>query len=660
MGWGDVRISTRAKALDPRARRRLALLCLLLAVCAWSRPASATAELFPAPESLRPAVAFWKRVYLEVTTDAGLIHDSRELGVVYEPLRFESTNRRRREKESEARKREWRDLLRRLASGKAPTEERERHAAQALEAALGHPPTARDYTQASRRIRFQLGQRDKFRAGLVRAGAYEAVMREVLREEGVPERLIALPHVESSFNLSAYSKYGAAGAWQFMRSTGRRFLTINYAVDERLDPLVSTRAAAQLLRKNYESLESWPLALTAYNHGRAGMARAARRLGTRDIDQIIEKYRSRSFGFASRNFYVQFLAASEILQSYESYFGPLVRDEPAVIDELALPFYLEVADLAELGVAPEVVKHFNPSLRPPVFRGMKRIPRGFRLRLPAGTVGDDPEAWLAKLPEKQRHAAQTRSRYYRVRTGDTLGKIARRNSTSVSALVAQNQLRNRHRIRKGQVIEIPDPVQSHRKSAPKTLVRTAQAAPARDAKPVVKPRATTSAALRSEGPSVEILGPWPALDPISTNAHWHRLHGSSTTVGPLETLGHFADWLGIATQRLRKLNRLSAERPLRLGQQLTLDFSRIPQDVFRHRRLEYHKGIEEDFFESFAITGTIEHRLQRGDSLWELSYETYSVPIWLLQRYNPDTDVSQLIPGEKLSVPVITRVGQPS
>ena len=118
-----------------------------------------------------------------------------------------------------------------------------------------------------------------------------------------------MPHVESSFDPYAYSKVGAAGLWQFMRSTGRRFLRIDAAVDERLDPYRATEAAAQLLSYNYRLLGSWPLAITAYNHGAEGMRRAREQLGTDDIVRIVRDYHSPTFGFASRNFYVSFLAA---------------------------------------------------------------------------------------------------------------------------------------------------------------------------------------------------------------------------------------------------------------------------------------------------------------------------------------------------------------
>ena len=101
-----------------------------------------------------------------------------------------------------------------------------------------------------------------------------------------------MPLVESSFNVRARSRYGAVGLWQFMRSTGRRYLRIGRGIDERMDPLESTRAAARLLKENYEHFGNWPLAITAYNHGRRGILRAVREVGSRDLSEIIQRYES--------------------------------------------------------------------------------------------------------------------------------------------------------------------------------------------------------------------------------------------------------------------------------------------------------------------------------------------------------------------------------
>ena len=199
----------------------------------------------------------------------------------------------------------------------------------------------------------------------------------------MPRELASLPHVESSFNTYAYSKVGAAGMWQFMRSTGRRFLRIDAVVDERLDPYRASEAAARFLEQNYIVLGSWPLALTAYNHGPGGMRRAQEQLGTSDITTIVRKYNSRSFGFASRNFYVAFLAALEIDSSPEKFFGPIRRTARDNSRVLTMPNYVPASRVvAALDLDRDELKRLNPSLLPSVWRGSRHIPRGFDLRVP--------------------------------------------------------------------------------------------------------------------------------------------------------------------------------------------------------------------------------------------------------------------------------------
>ena len=133
--------------------------------------------------------------------------------------------------------------------------------------------------EAAEWVRFQLGQADRFREGLERSGRWESHIARTFAELGLPPELAALPHVESSFTPTAYSKVGASGLWQFMRSTGRLYMRVDDTVDERLDPFRSTEAAAQLLANNYRALGTWPLAITAYNHGTAGMRRARDTMG---------------------------------------------------------------------------------------------------------------------------------------------------------------------------------------------------------------------------------------------------------------------------------------------------------------------------------------------------------------------------------------------
>ena len=150
---------------------------------------------------------------------------------------------------------------------------------------------------------------------------------------------------ESSFRNDARSFRGAVGMWQFMPSTGRLYMRVTRVLDERRDPLDATRAAARLLQDNYRELGTWPLAVTAYNHGRAGMRRAVRRLGTRDIVTIIRRYRGRTFKFASKNFYAEFLAAVHIMRDLERHLPHLRFDQLVRHEEISLTKRVAVSSL---------------------------------------------------------------------------------------------------------------------------------------------------------------------------------------------------------------------------------------------------------------------------------------------------------------------------
>ena len=127
-----------------------------------------------------------------------------------------------------------------------------------------------------------------------------------------------MPHVESSFDVTAFSKAGAAGIWQFTRATGKKFLTVNKFLDERRDPIRASEAAAKLIKSNYERLGDWPMAVTAYNHGIAGVLRAKKEMGT--YEAVFENYSGRLFEFASRNFYSEFLAARHVAKNSRTVF----------------------------------------------------------------------------------------------------------------------------------------------------------------------------------------------------------------------------------------------------------------------------------------------------------------------------------------------------
>ena len=407
-----------------KTRHRAAALALLLTTFICGTPARADApNPFVYPAQLEPDVRFWIRVYTEVTTDQGLLHDDWYLGLVYEVLRFDPADSpRQREHIVEQAKARYAQLLRRFAAG--DTAGLSAHETRILHE-FGDKATPAQYREAIDRIRFQLGQADRFHEGLNRAQAYEASISRVLADRGVPAEIGALPHVESSFNPAAYSRVGAAGLWQFMPGTARRYMRVDSIVDQRLDPYSATEAAANLMLYNYRLLGSWPLAVTAYNHGPGGLRRAQDELGTSNIEVIVKHYQGSTFGFASRNFYVAFLAALEVDRNADKYFGPLTHLPDTQSTVVTVPDYVAIDALAKAFKAdPGALRVLNPALRPPIWNKSRFVPRGYALRIPGAQQPADVAAGLARLSPAERYVVQRNDGAHKVRRGETLAAIA--------------------------------------------------------------------------------------------------------------------------------------------------------------------------------------------------------------------------------------------
>lgn len=436
------------KCLDKVTALRTVILLALLLCCSH-----AGATNFPRPAALEPAVAFWIKVYTEITTNQGYVHDARNMSVIYETLELpaSASNSERGSRVTRARFRVVKALT---AIGKGKRANLTDTEARVLAAWPPGTPNA-TFRAAANEVRFQLGQADRFREGLIRSGQWKPHIRQVLASYGLPPELEVLPHVESSFNPAAYSKVAAAGMWQFMPTTARDFMRVDHVVDERMDPFIATDAAARLLMRNYNLTGTWPLALTSYNHGTGGMLRAAERVGTKDIAEIVQRYNGTAFGFASRNFYTSFLAALEVDRNAQRYFGKLTLDSPTDYDVITTREYLPASALARTaGISVDELMRHNPALREPVRSGEKYIPRGYEVRIPQSRLAQPLDNIVASIPGGQRFSQQKPDVLHRIVPGDSLSTIARRYGTSVSALMALNGLRN-HNIRAGRTLILP-------------------------------------------------------------------------------------------------------------------------------------------------------------------------------------------------------------
>ena len=412
------------------------------------------AETLPRPAGLEPDIGFWRSVFTEINTNQAFVHDNRKMGVIYETVEIpKGASAGKRRKIFETARKKYQRILNVLADGNRQELTSDQKRVLAL---WPNDVTNAELRKATGRLRVQQGLSDRFFEGLVRSGRWRDHILANLDNAGVPAALVALPHVESSYNPIARSFVGAAGLWQFTRSTGRRFMQIDHVVDERRDPYLSSVAAARLLQYNYSILKSWPLAITAYNHGVAGMRRAVKKMGTDDIEVILREYDGRTFGFASRNFYVAFLAANEVDENVEKYFGSVTMDRPGSESVVTLEDYLAVETLEDLfGVSKDTLKKFNPALLSPVWNGTKYVPRGYELRMPVSGQHGEPHEILAQLSADRRFTAQTPDLHHKIERGESLSVIAARYGTSVSELVAMNGLQSRHRIRAGQVLNLP-------------------------------------------------------------------------------------------------------------------------------------------------------------------------------------------------------------
>lgn len=750
---------------------------LILAFTAFLWPVLVSAQAgvnFPRPAELQPAVDFWTRVYTEVDTRSGFLHDSQNLSVIYARLPLDRS-------QIEARREQIRADLRILGAGRRTGLTQSQQDILALWPADVSDETLR---AAASNVRWQLGQSNRFLGGLQRSGAYREHINRIIREKNLPRELVVLPHVESSWNPSAYSSASAAGMWQFGRATGQRFMRIDHIVDERMDPYIAANAAMSLLEYNYSVLGTWPLALTAYNHGAGGIARAVRQTGTTDIEEIVANYRGRAFGFASRNFYAQFLAVIDVETNAHRYFGDVRFDPAPEFVEVRGDAFIDAEIFARsMGISLEQLRADNPALRPVVWDGGKRIPAGFPIKVRAEFARNASSSeLLAQIPSDYKFAVQTPDIAYVVERGDSLSVIARRFNTSVSELASLNQLASRNRIQIGQRLLLPQDnanaqqlaavtnestledgvytvrrgdtvsliaaryniseqrllgingIQDRHRIYPgqelrlpgvgeegvslsvidgnlrpspptevqfsddvveteitddETVIVTPVPEVSQGAGPEVASTAQGSATTPDQLALVEEMLPPaavlpddqeldspvtqeegeavaldPELDVTESNeqltdqltadpSDYTVASDNSVEIQASETLGHYADWLGIRAWDLRRLNGMAFRDPVIIGDRLTLDFSQVNIAEFELKRRDFHSSLQQEFFSNYRIQNVETYQIRRGDNIGVIARNRYSTPIWLLRQYNPELDFNRIQIGQEVVFPVL-------
>ena len=402
------------------ARRWLLALCFSILTLS---PAGVIAESqlsnrspCPVPTGLESSVDFWKKVFTEYSLSQLIYFDALDMSKIYEVNDVGEGSR----------------------SNEYLNAERARVAAA--------------NNVDIERVKTQRGVKERTAAGLKRSGRYIRQIQQIFRDRDLPPELTYLPIVESSYDIYARSSVGALGIWQFMPRTGREYMRVNTAIDERRDPFESSRAAAAYLKQAYEFLGSWPLAVTSYNYGQGGIARAVAEVGSDNLVDLIQRYSHPNWGFAPKQFYAEFLAAVEIGTNLNKYFPDLELDASVEIKEVELSSTTALASvITSSGLSRDEFLGWNPALG----TATRIVPAGYRVKLPV----DRTVAPLVTVAQVQQAARQPQAKpqivHHRVKRGETVIEIARRYGASVERILQINGIRKAHLVKVGTTLVIP-------------------------------------------------------------------------------------------------------------------------------------------------------------------------------------------------------------
>ncbi|MGE4132861.1 MAG: LysM peptidoglycan-binding domain-containing protein [Bdellovibrionales bacterium] len=462
---------------------------------------------------------------------------------------------------------------------------------------------------------------------LERSARYLPMMRNVLRENGLPEELVYVAMIESGFSPKAHSHANAVGYWQFIRGTGKRFgLKIDTFIDERRDPVLSTRAAAEYFKALHNLLGSWHLAMAAYNVGEARVKRAVTKYYTRDFWALIKK--RRALPPETRNYVPKFIAAVMIAKDPARYgFTALEFQDPLSYDTVALQSPISISKLASnLNVDIEELQLLNPKFRTdyvPITRGTETV-----VRIPVGRATDALAALSMSVTSTPK-VVQAEYYYYRIRRGDNLSTIAKRHRTTVSQLRRLNGLSNRTLLRIGRKLRVPDVGGE----GVKYVMEDANS------------NSNSSYAV-------------PAVERREVSVH---------TVRPGENLSIIAKRYGISVADLIELNNLSKRATIYKGQKLKLKsdnqsstgtrvVKKRSQVLSKYKSRSATKRVVRKELpnqrgkRSAAQSNRRRHVVKRGETLWDLA-KKYDISLSRLARANGLRVNTRVMAGQRLAIP---------
>lgn len=428
---------------------------------------------FIASNQMRPRVQFWIDIFARYGEHHAVFHHRMRPDIIFYVLDTTKESKKlspgnyekHRMSLVNAKSDEIRAAIRRLATGSRPRTQLEQHIEKRMSILGTGTKKYHDFIK-NEWLRSQRGIKERYREAIERSGRYMHILEKIfVVDYGLPIELTRIPFIESSFNYKAYSSVGAAGIWQFMPVTARQYkMKVGQIYDERRDVTTATNAAAQYLTYAYRRLGAWPLAVTSYNHGVGGVLQKVKKMGTNDITRLVERIHDQPFGFASQNFFPEIIAAVEIYDNPQRFFPGVRIEPPKELARRTINRPISVVELERrLGISREELEEVNYALHSSVWSGRHNVPAGYTLNVPISHYKNLANLNLGKpLAVDQAQVMQANnnvnsnfagSTIYRVRAGDSLGKIAQRHGTSVAEIKRLNKLSS-NLVKIGQVLKV--------------------------------------------------------------------------------------------------------------------------------------------------------------------------------------------------------------
>jgi membrane-bound lytic murein transglycosylase D len=292
------------------------------------------------------------------------------------------------------------------------------------------------------------GEKKFFIESYKRSGRYHSQIVSSLKEAGLPPELSWLPLIESGFKVNALSKARALGLWQFIPSTGYKFgLKRTKYIDERIDPVKSTKAAIAYLKELHQIFGDWATVLAAYNCGEGRVLRVIRTQNINYLDNFWDLYER--LPQETARYVPRFMATLHIVKNLEKYgLDSIPVNKPLEYEIITISKQVHLRNVAKkIGATEKTLRELNPELRYRILPQDK-----YPLRVPIGKG----QILLAKLDEiPVSYPPQRAYVYHRIRPGESLSTIARRYRCSVSRIMRANNLRRSSFIVAGKKLKIP-------------------------------------------------------------------------------------------------------------------------------------------------------------------------------------------------------------